>query len=80
MNHRCHAKGCTVAVPPRMLMCRRHWFMVPADLRAAVWDEYGRSGAAAGRATRLVEYRDGGGPYMHAAEAAIAAVAAKEGR
>lgn len=78
--HLCHARGCSVPVPPRMLMCRRHWFMVPRRLRLAVWAEYDRTGGAAGRSNRLQQYRDGAGPYVNAAEAAIAAVAEQEER
>jgi len=40
VSHNCHARRCKVPVPPRMLMCRRHWYMVPAPLRQAVWDRY----------------------------------------
>ena len=39
-EHTCHARGCKAAVPPRMLMCRRHWYMVPRELRARVWATY----------------------------------------
>lgn len=38
--HVCHATRCTVQVPPKMLMCRRHWYMVPKPLRDAVWAAY----------------------------------------
>ena len=40
MNHHCHARGCVREVPPAMLMCRAHWFMVPAVLRRAIWAAY----------------------------------------
>jgi hypothetical protein len=40
MTHHCHAIACTTAVPPRMLMCRRHWAQVPKDLQRAVWAAY----------------------------------------
>lgn len=40
MTHHCHAIACAAAVPPRMLMCRRHWAMVPAELQRAVWAHY----------------------------------------
>ena len=40
MTHTCHAVGCSVVVAPKLLMCRRHWFMVPRDLRRAVWLHY----------------------------------------
>ena len=39
-EHHCHAMRCETPVPPKMLMCRRHWFMVPASLRRAVWAAY----------------------------------------
>lgn len=34
--HTCHAVGCTAHVPPEMLMCKPHWFMVPAGIRKRV--------------------------------------------
>jgi hypothetical protein len=40
MNHTCHAHGCSVDVPPRMFMCRRHWYALARRLRAAIWQEY----------------------------------------
>lgn len=40
MSHCCHAAECAHAVPPRMLMCRRHWRLVPAQLQRAVWRAY----------------------------------------
>lgn len=38
--HRCHARGCAVRVPPEMLMCKHHWFRVPARIQRAVWAAY----------------------------------------
>lgn len=35
--HTCPAAGCTVSVQSDMLMCRKHWFMVPKVLRSRVW-------------------------------------------
>lgn len=40
MIHHCHAEGCIVVVPPRLLMCARHWAMVPVDLQQAVYQTY----------------------------------------
>lgn len=40
MKHVCHARGCTIPVPPEMLFCRQHWFRVPAKIRRAVWASY----------------------------------------
>lgn len=72
--HSCHADGCTVAVPPRLLMCARHWRMVPSDLKLGVWATY-QPGQ---------ERLDGTAPvtadYLDAARAAIDAVARIEGR
>lgn len=71
MGHACHAERCTVAVPPTMFMCRRHWYMVPARLRAMVWATY-----VPGQEVR----KDPTMEYLEVARAAIAAVAAKEVR
>lgn len=38
--HHCHARGCKTAVPPKMFMCKRHWYMLPKRLRDAVWATY----------------------------------------
>ncbi len=40
VSHLCHAHGCYTAVPPKMFMCKLHWFALPADLRDAIWREY----------------------------------------
>lgn len=40
MKHLCHAEECKTPVPPRMLMCKTHWFMVPKKDRDLVWDLY----------------------------------------
>jgi len=41
-THKCAVEACTRRVPSEMLMCRRHWFMVPKDLRDRVWAGYRR--------------------------------------
>lgn len=71
MSHRCHAERCEAEVPPKLLMCRRHWFMVPKRLRDAVWATY-REGQEISK--------DPSPEYMEAQQAAIAAVALCEGR
>lgn len=40
VRHVCHAPGCRTGIPPRYLMCRRHWAMVPPGVQAMVWDTY----------------------------------------
>lgn len=71
MSHCCHAVRCQVEIPPKMLMCRRHWFMVPKDLRDRVWAAY-RAGQEVDKAPSTA--------WHEAATEAIRAVAAKEPR
>lgn len=62
-GHSCEAEDCAKIVPSAMLMCKRHWFMVPKDLRDRVWagyhrgmdDEYHVAVAAAVDAVRRCE-------------------------
>lgn len=58
-------------MPPRMLMCRKHWRMVPSRLQDAVWATY-RPGQE--------RDKDPTDDYLDAARAAIDAVAEKEAR
>lgn len=39
-DHRCHWPGCNQQVVPAKWGCRRHWFMLPEDLRRAIWRTY----------------------------------------
>lgn len=39
-GHHCHAKNCPTPCKPEMLMCARHWHMVPKRIQAAVWKHY----------------------------------------
>lgn len=39
-EHICHATGCKVPVPPRMFMCKRHWFRMPKSMRDEIWAVY----------------------------------------
>jgi hypothetical protein len=70
MSHQCHALRCNKVVPPKMLMCAKHWRMVPRALQRAVWERYRPGQEVAKNPT---------GEYLHAANAAITAVARKEG-
>ncbi len=70
MSHLCHATKCTVEVPPAMLMCYKHWRRVPKNLQARVWDTY-----IPGQEIT----KDPSNEYLEAAQAAIEAVAKKEG-
>ncbi|HLO87207.1 MAG TPA: hypothetical protein VK203_19675 [Nostocaceae cyanobacterium] len=35
-KHLCHVPGCNVEVPPKLLMCKPHWNLVPPLLKAEV--------------------------------------------
>lgn len=70
-EHLCHASGCPMAVPPRMLMCLKHWRMVPKRLRDAVWEHYVPGQERRGMPTS---------EYLEAARAAVQYVAELEGR
>jgi len=69
MAHHCHVPRCGVAVPPKFLMCRRHWHMVPAAEQRRVWLYY--------REGQEIDKRPSEA-YLRAAEAAIRAVQAIE--
>ncbi len=69
VQHHCHAKGCTVPVPPKMFMCRRHWYTLPKSMRDAIWAAY--------RPGQEVDKNPTVG-YMEIAEACIDFVALKE--
>lgn len=69
MSHSCHATACKDEVPPVMLMCLKHWRMVPKALQKAVWDNYRH-----GQCDDLKP----SAKYCEAAKAAVIAVAKKE--
>lgn len=69
--HTCHAFGCTVAVPPMLFMCKGHWFMLPRNLRDAVWHHY-----RPGQELRQVEVSEA---YLDTVDICIDYVARLEG-
>lgn len=40
MPHTCHAIGCDVAVPPKIFMCKPHWFKLPKPIRDGIWSAF----------------------------------------
>lgn len=70
MSHHCHAKLCTTHCRPELLMCPKHWRMVPAILKRRVLATY-RRGQCNDKSPSLA--------WHEAADAAIASVALKEG-
>lgn len=40
--HHCHARNCKVSIPPRLLMCPKHWRMVPRRIQNNVNRNYRR--------------------------------------
>lgn len=54
--HKCPVAVCPVPVDDDMLMCRTHWYMVPAPLRTAVWTAW-QDGAGAGSTAHTAAIR-----------------------
>jgi hypothetical protein len=69
-THTCHAIGCRVPIAPEFFMCRPHWWMVPRELRDRVWKTY--------RVGQCEDWQPST-EYCDAAQAAVLAVAEKEG-
>ena len=69
--HHCHARGCNVAVHPELLMCLRHWRMVPKSIQRAVWRTYREGQCDDKRPSKA---------WDEAASAAIGFVARREGQ
>lgn len=69
MTHTCHAWRCEVPCKPEMLMCLRHWRMVPSKLQRQVYETY-RHGQCDDKSPSEA--------WHQAADAAIAAVALRE--
>lgn len=36
-DHTCHWPGCAEQVPPARWGCRKHWFMLPENIRTMIW-------------------------------------------
>jgi hypothetical protein len=70
-DHTCHARDCGTPVKPELLMCLRHWRMVPRAIQRAVWSTY-RPGQCDDKQPSLEWHR--------AADAAIGFVARLERR
>lgn len=66
MFHACHAIKCNVAVPPALFMCRKHWALVPPQLKADILRHY-RKGQEIDKHPSVA--------YLHAMRSAIRAVA-----
>lgn len=73
--HYCHADGCRERVPPKMLMCKKHWKMVPQHLKDEVWAHYQPGQERLDDTSPAIS-----GDYLEAAQAAVDAVARLEGR
>jgi hypothetical protein len=69
--HTCHALGCTTPCKPEYLMCPSHWRHVPKKLQRQVWATY--------RPGQCDDMKPSAEWHL-AADAAICAVAIKEGK
>jgi len=70
VDHHCHANACQEPTEPPLLMCRKHWRMVPTHFKAAVWNAY-RNAPSPGRSRNRA--------YLTACAAAVEYVARVEG-
>lgn len=70
MRHTCHAIDCEKSVPPKLLMCLKHWRMVPKAIQILVWQHY-----VPGQETT----KNPTAEYMKVQRKAVIAVARKEG-
>lgn len=71
MAHTCHAIDCHIPVEPKLIMCRKHWKMVPKHLQQSIWYHY-RPGQEQDKRPSP--------EYVVTARQAVNAVAAKEGK
>lgn len=71
LPHTCHARGCGKPVKPELLMCLKHWRLVPHIIQRAVWTAY-RPGQC--------EDKRPSQEWHRAADAAIGVVARTEGK
>lgn len=70
MSHHCHARNCQISVKPELLMCLKHWKMVPRKIQQAIWRYY-REGQC--------DDKNPSTEWHQATNAAIGYVAEKEG-
>lgn len=70
-GHTCHAEACRTKVPPKMFMCKMHWYTLPKAMRDKVWDLY-----TPGQEIT----KDPSMAYLEHTQACIEFVATKEGR
>lgn len=40
MKHTCHALKCSTVVPPKLFMCKEHWYVLPLTMRERLWVLY----------------------------------------
>lgn len=69
MAHTCHANFCNKKCRPEMLMCLKHWRMVPKDVQRAVLEHYRQGQCEDKRPSQ---------EWFVAAQTAIACVAAAD--
>lgn len=68
--HTCHAEQCEVRVPPKIFMCKKHWYTLPKALRDEVWLHY-----SVGQEMRMNPTPE----YLNVATRCVRFVAVKEG-
>ncbi len=72
-DHHCHANDCLTPTSPALLMCPKHWRMVPAAMQRKVWSTFKLRGSPGGEPLSWANYYD-------ACADAVEHVAALEGK
>jgi hypothetical protein len=55
-DHHCHANDCPTRTSPAVLMCAKHWRMVPVAMQRKVWSTYKKRGSPGGEPLSWAEY------------------------
>lgn len=71
MTHYCHAIDCQTPVPPHLVMCIRHWGLVPSDVQRSIWGAYRKGQERDKRPSQV---------YLYHQWRAVMHVALQEGR
>ena len=68
-THKCAARSCDKRISLNLLMCGRHWMLLPRRIRERIWSEYHKGIADGTHPT---------GAYALAVDEAVRAVDGKE--
>lgn len=73
-NHHCHANDCPTPTPQSLLMCAKHWRLVPREMQSRVYQTFRMRSSSPGTSP------DSWADYYEAAADAVEHVARLEGK